>query len=97
MGKDGYTPLYQCGNANNYSNYCSQTYEAQITQAEQTVDPKTQTEAYKLAIKTALNDYPVIPLFQPTQQRLVKPRVKNYQINANYLDNVQSKWFSLAP
>lgn len=91
-----YTPLYQCGNANNYSAYCSQTYEAQIKTAQQIVDPKEQTNAYKTAITTVLNDYPVVPLYQGAQQRLVKARVRNYQIEKDYLDNVQSKWFTLS-
>lgn len=91
-----YTPLYQCGNGNNYSQYCSPAYEAQIAKAEQTINEAEQTKIYKAAITTALNDYPVIPLIEPTQQRLVKPRVKGYQIDTNYLDNVQSKWFTLS-
>ena len=90
-----YTPLYQCGNGNNYSQYCSKTYEAQISKAQQTLNEAAQTAEYKAAITTALNDYPVIPLIQPTQQRLVKPRVQGYKIDENYLDNVQSKWFTI--
>ncbi len=91
-----YTALYQCNNANNYSSYCSRDYEAKISTAGQTINPDSQTNAYKAAINTALNDYPVIPLIEPTQQRLVKPRVHGYQIDTNYLDNVQTKWMSLS-
>ena len=90
-----YTPLYRCGNPNNFSSYCNKDYEAKITEAGNTTDEKLQTKIYKDAINTALNDYPVIPLIEPTQQRLVKPRVHGYQIDANYLDNVQSKWMTL--
>lgn len=90
-----YTPLYQCGNNNNYSQYCSHTYEALINKAQLTINEDAQIAIYKDAIKDAINDYPVVPLFQPAQQRLVKPRVQSYEIDKNYLDNVQSKWFTL--
>lgn len=90
-------PLYQCGAANNYGSYCNQTYDTQLSNAEQIVDPDLQTNGYKTAIKIALDDYPAVPLYQSTQQRLVKSRVHGYQIEKNYLDNVQSKWFTLYP
>ncbi len=91
-----YTPLYQCGNGNNFSSYCSHNYEEEILAAQSTINDNAQTIAYKSAINTVLNDYPVVPLIQPSQQRLVKPRIHGYQINVNYLDNVQSKWMSLS-
>ena len=90
-----YTTIYQCGNGNNYSQYCNSPYMNQIKLAGQMIDPNQQEIAYKKAIKIALDDYPVIPLYQPTQQRLVKLRVHGYNIDKNYLDTVQSKWFSL--
>ena len=88
-----YTPLYQCSNGNNFSNYCSTEYESKINNAQNTIDATAQTNAYKSAIHTVLNDYPVVPLIEPAQQRLVKPRVHGYQ--DNYLDNIQSKWMTL--
>ena len=91
-----YIPLYQCGNGNNFSNYCSKEYETKIIAAQNIIDTKAQTNAYKSAINTVLNDYPVVPLIEPTQQRLVKHRVHGYQIGDNYLDNVQSKWMTLS-
>ena len=90
-----YTPLFVCNNGNNYAHYCNKKYDAIINQAEATADPVTQEQLYKQALQIVLDDYTIIPLFEPTHQRLVNPRVKGYAIDSNYLDNVQSKWFTL--
>jgi oligopeptide transport system substrate-binding protein len=89
-----YTNIYRCGNANNYANYCSTAYESYIDLAQNATTDAEEIKFYSDAINTANYDYPVIPLYQPTQQRLVNPRVINYLIDENYLDNVQSKWFT---
>ncbi|MCX8515259.1 MAG: peptide ABC transporter substrate-binding protein [Burkholderiales bacterium] len=89
-----YTNIYRCNNANNYANYCSNAYESYIELAQNTTSDADEIKLYSDAISTANNDYPVIPLYQPTQQRLVSTRVLNYLIDENYLDNVQSKWFT---
>lgn len=90
-----YTPLFVCNNGNNRSHYCNAEYDSLITKAEQMINPKQQVELYKQAIQLVLDDYPIIPLFIPTHQRLVNPRLKAYDIDNNYLDNIQSKWFYL--
>lgn len=91
-----YTPIYQCGGGNNHSQYCNPAYDNLITQAGLSVDLTKQEQLYKEAIKVVNNDYPTIPLNEPAHQRLVKPRVQNYLIDTNYLDNVQSKWLTLS-
>ncbi len=91
-----YTPLFICDNGNNRSHYCNKHYDSLINQADAMVDRKDQTKLYKQALNIVLNDYAIIPLFQPTHQRLVNPRVHGYDIDTNYLDNVQSKWFTLS-
>ncbi len=91
-----YTPLYRCGSSNNRSHYCNSEYDKLIATAEQTIDANAQTALYTKAIGIIRDDYVVVPLFEPSHQRLVNPRVKNYEIQQNYLDNVQSKWLNLA-
>ena len=90
-----YTPLYRCGSSNNRSHYCNTAYDSLIVKAEQTTDPKEQTKLYTKALQIIQDDYVIIPLFEPSHQRLVNSRVKGYQIQNNYLDNVQSKWMKL--
>lgn len=90
-----YTPLFICNNGNNRSHYCNKEYDTIITQAEATSNPDQQEKLYKQALQIAMNDYAIIPLYEPTHQRLVTKRVKGYDIDSNYLDNVQTKWMTL--
>ena len=88
-----YTPLFVCNNGNNRSHYCNKNYDALIAKADATANHAEQERLYKQALKIALEDYAIIPLFEPTHQRLVSRRVGGYNIETNYLDNVQTKWF----
>lgn len=90
-----YTPLFICNNGNNRSHYCNPKYDSLIAKAEAATDEQEQTNLYKEALNVVMADYPIIPLYQPTHQRLVKPRLHGYDIDTNYLDNVQTKWFML--
>lgn len=90
-----YTPLFICNNGNNRSHYCNKNYDTLITKAEATSNPAQQQQLYKQALQLAMNEYAIIPLYEPTHQRLVNKRVKGYDIDSNYLDNVQTKWFNL--
>ena len=90
-----YTELYVCGNSNNNTGYCNKTYDALIKQASVTLSPQQHQTLVTEAIKVASNDYPVAPLFEPSRNRLISTRVQNYDFEANYLDDVQSKWFWL--
>ncbi len=90
-----YTPSYLCNNGNNHSGYCNPEYDKLIKQASIETNLEHQKQIYLTAINIVNNDYPVIPFIEPAHQRLVKPRVKGYKIEDNYLDNVQSKWFFL--
>lgn len=88
-----YTPLFICNNGNNRSHYCNPQYDSLIAKAETTSNPSQQESLYKNALDIVMDDMPIIPLYEPTHQRLVSSRVYGYDIDTNYLDNVQSKWF----
>lgn len=90
-----YTPLFLCKNGNNRSHYCNRKYDALIDKANATANHDEQERLYKQALEVVMEDYTIIPLYQPTHQRLVNPRVHGYDIDTNYLDNVQTKWFTL--
>jgi len=92
-----YTPLYLCSSPNNYTHYCNNNYDQLINLSDKLTDSQAQQASYQAALTLILNSYATIPLYQPTHQRLVQQRVNNYNIRDNYLDNVQSKWFSLSP
>ena len=93
---DTYTDLFLCDNGNNNTHYCNLKYDALIMQAKNNNNIPNQHALYTEAIQLMLNDYSIIPLFQPTHQRLITKRVKNYDMEVNYLDNVQSKWMYLS-
>ncbi len=94
-GVTSYTPLYLCKNDQNNSHYCNPEYDRLINQATNTVDAKAQLTLYQQALAIPLNDYAVLPLFQYAYQQMVKPYVKGYNPDQNYLEHVQSKWMSI--
>lgn len=90
---DAYTINYYCKNPQNNSKYCNMEYNKLIDEASNTADENKRTELIKQALKIAQDDYSIIPLYQYTYTRLVKPNIKNYDQSNNHLDHVQSKWY----
>ena len=94
-GVTSYTNLYSCGNDQNNSHYCNKNYNNLMAQSMAELNPVKQTELIKQALQLPLNDYAVIPLFQYSYQQLIKPYVKGYNPDNNFLENFQSKWMTL--
>lgn len=92
-----YLILYECNNSQNHSNYCDKRYDGLVDQGNASLSPQKQQKYYHEALRIALADYTIIPLYQYTYQRLVKPYVLNYDIKHNYLNHVQSKWMYFEP
>ncbi len=92
---EAYAQMYVCGSSQNNSHYCNPEYNKLIQVAENTTDKALRVKIYTQALTLALNDYPIIPLYQPTYTRLVKPYVAGYNPESNHLDRYQSKWLSL--
>lgn len=92
---EAYAQMYVCKSPQNNSHYCNPIYDKLVAQAEVTTDEEKRESLYKKALTMALNDYPIIPLYQPTYTRLVKPTVNGYQPDSNHLDRFQSKWLSI--
>ena len=90
-----YAELYRCNGLQNNSQYCNPAYDSLINNAATINNPELRRKAYTQALTLALDDYPIMPIYQPTYSRLVKPYVHNYVIKDNHLDLVQSKWLSL--
>lgn len=92
---EAYAQMYICHSPQNNSQYCNPTYDSLIKQAENEQDKNKSSNLYHKALTIALNDYPIIPLYEPTYTRLVKPYVHGYSPESNNLDRFQSKWLSL--
>ncbi len=87
-----YTVLYACKSGANNSHYCNPQYDELIALAIANLDPTQQLVLFKQALALPLNDYATIPLYQYTYSEMVKPYVKGYNPDQNYLEHVQSKW-----
>ncbi len=89
---DEFNELAMCNNPENNARYCNPAYDKLIVAAEATTDPQLRIKLIEQAQTLAMNEYPIIPLFQFTYSRLVKPYVKGYDPTNNHLDMVHSKW-----
>ncbi len=87
-----YTLLYKCGNILNDTHWCDSEYNRLISQGDMAVNKAEQYKNYSQSLQRVQDAYIVLPLFQLTFDRMVKPYVKNYQLDNNYLDRTQSKW-----
>ncbi len=92
---DSYTTLHQCNSPQNNAHSCTKGYDDLLKQAQNTSDPELRVKLIRQALTLAMNDYAIIPLYQHTYFRLMNPRVKNYDIDDNHLDQVMSQWFKL--
>jgi oligopeptide transport system substrate-binding protein len=88
-----YTTLYYCKSPQNNSKYCNMEYNKLIDQAQGTTDQEQRVALIKQAVQLAQDDYSIIPLYQYSYTHLVNPRVKDYDIDDNHFDHVQSKWY----
>jgi oligopeptide transport system substrate-binding protein len=59
--------------------------DALIDQGNEQIDDAKRTALLTQAHALAMSDYPVIPLYQYTTDRLVKPYVGGYSLT-NYID-----------
>lgn len=92
-----YLILYECNNPQNHSNYCDKQYDQLVDKGNVSLSPQEQQQYYHEALQIALNNYTIIPIYQYTYHRLVKPYVLGYDIDHNYLNHVQSKWMYFEP
>lgn len=88
-----YTNLYQCNNPQNNAHSCTPGYNDLLNQAQISTDPVQQVALTRQALKLAMDNYVIIPLYQDTYYRAVNPRVKGYNPDTNHLDHVMSKWY----
>ena len=91
-----YTSLYTCDSPQNDSKFCDHKFDAMVTKAAAERNPEKRQALYLQALQIVQDSYSILPLFQFSYTRLVKPYIKDYDIDHNYLDHVQSKWMKIA-
>ena len=65
--------LIRCGSPQNDLHYCNQKVNALITQGNMSVDQAKRKSLLTQAAKLAMDDYPMIPIFQYTWPRMSVP------------------------
>lgn len=84
--------MFLCDAPQNNTHYCNPAYDELIRDANYTLDPVQKQKIYSQAIMLSMDDYPIIPLYQYTYSRLIKPYVKGYDPRENHGDDVMTKW-----
>lgn len=85
-----YFDQLRCGSVQNDQQYCNPKVDALVDQANAQLDDQKRTALLTQAHTLAMNDTPMIPLFQYSADRLVKPYVGGYQAT-NYVDQRASQ------
>lgn len=91
---DNFLDMWTCNNPQNNPGYCNPEYDKVMNQAEQQPTAEAAQPYYTKAAEIGMNDYPIIPLYSNAIVHLVKPYVKNYQMETNHQDYMYDKWFS---
>jgi oligopeptide transport system substrate-binding protein len=84
--------MFLCNAPQNNSHYCNPAYDELIHDANYALDPSQKQALYTQAVMLSMNDYPIIPLYQYTYSRLIKPYIKGYDPSNNHGDDVMTKW-----
>ena len=70
--------LVRCDSDQNDQQYCNKKVDELIAQGNQQTDQAKRKALMTQASKLAMDDYPLIPLYQYVQARTVKPYVGGY-------------------
>jgi oligopeptide transport system substrate-binding protein len=85
-----YFDQLRCGSVQNDQQYCNPKVDALVDQANAQPDDAHRAALLTQAHNLAMNDTPMIPLFQYSADRLVKPYVAGY-LPTNYVDQRASQ------
>lgn len=85
-----YFDLLRCGSVQNDDHYCNPKVDALVESANHQLDDAKREALLTRAHTMAMSDYPMIPLFQYSADRLVKPYVGGYTLT-NYVDQRASQ------
>jgi oligopeptide transport system substrate-binding protein len=82
--------LVRCGSAQNDLKYCNKNVDALISQGNKSIDQAKRKGLLTQAAKLAMDDYPMIPIFQYTWPRMVKPYVGGWNV-PNPMDHIKTQ------
>ena len=82
--------LVRCGSDQNDLRYCNQKVTALIVAGEKSVDQAKRKALLTEAARVAMDDYPMIPIFQYTWPRMAKPYVGGWTV-PNPMDHYKTQ------
>jgi oligopeptide transport system substrate-binding protein len=80
------------GQSYNFENWSNKAFEAIVNKANAIPNQQQRASLYRRAETIRLNDAPVIPLYYPNTNWIVKPYVKGFNESPLYM----SKWFQMS-
>lgn len=87
-----FTDLFRCGVAQNNSHYCNTKYDALVKKAASSDSEAQRVKLYTEAERMAMNDYPIIPIFQYVALHFRSKNLRGYV--GNPLDhNHSADWY----
>jgi oligopeptide transport system substrate-binding protein len=85
-----YFDVLRCGSIQNDQHYCNPKVDEWVARANEQLDAAARTALLTRAHALAMEDYPMVPLFQYSADRLVKGYVGGYS-PLNYVDQRASQ------
>ena len=76
----------------NYAAYKNPKFDALIARANKTVNFKARMALHRQAENVYLNDYPIVPLYNPIATWLAKPYVHGFKVTPLYM----TRWMNVS-
>jgi peptide/nickel transport system substrate-binding protein len=94
----GARAIFSCGGEDNFTEYCQRLLDADLREAERTLDPDQQGRVLNRADARIAADVPVIPLYQQTQSVAARATLRNFGLSLvtqfNPLWNAEDWWLA---
>jgi oligopeptide transport system substrate-binding protein len=81
--------------AQNYGDYMNPAYDALLTKADNTPDPKARAALLAQAEAMMLDDAPIVPLYFYINKNLVNPKITGFV--DNIVDQHRARWLCVKP
>lgn len=84
--------LITCGSGNNYGQSCNQEVTENFRKAVSQKDEQAEIPYMTKAIKAAMNDYIILPLYNYSYNHLMSKRIAGFTAKNDHMNMIQSKW-----
>jgi oligopeptide transport system substrate-binding protein len=78
MDPNTFLDMYVTGAGNSQTGWSNKSYDALITKAKTTADPKARMATLHAAEKILMTDFPILPIFYSTNPVLLSKHIKNF-------------------